>query len=106
MIGKLRHSVIISEPTTTFDDTGGQVNTFSELITTRAHVKKENVRRVLESGSIVEETQAVFTIRYRADLTISRGCTIRYDGKDYLVHAVKEVDERNRYLKLYAHGTT
>jgi SPP1 family predicted phage head-tail adaptor len=104
-IGNLRQRITIRAKTRTPDDSGGHSEAWSDLATVWAKV--ENAAGALGTGSrsLFERMglQTIYThrmtIRYRTGIEDYQ--RVLYDGKEYEIHAIENIGERDEYLRLY-----
>ena len=104
-MGELRQKIQIQTTANVSDGMGGIVEgSVTTLRTTRAKVERDlrTVQGVkgLEYGTLVENEACVFTFRYREDTEFTNTAKIVMNGKTYTVHAVIQVDERRKWVKV------
>ena len=97
-IGELRHRVTIEEASLTRDDFGGQVETWSEVVTCWAAVEPLQGREFLEGRREEAEVSTRIRIRYRAG--ILPGMRVTWGDHVYDIDSVIEPDSRRRELVL------
>lgn len=103
--GDLRHSVTIQEPSTTRDDAGQPVSTWTNVLTTRAKIESTTsnaYKELVQDGAIASQATDVFTLRWPGiAIDLKPGMRIQYGDNLYLVQAVDNVLRRNRVVKLF-----
>lgn len=103
MIGQYRHVVMFQTPTTVPDGDGGTTETWADL-TPPWHVDLQPASvRDLErrtAGTIVASATHVIIGRYRADVGIDD--RMLFEGRTFRISGVKNVEERNITMELFA----
>ncbi len=90
--GRLDRKITIQELTTTNDEYGEPVESWSDLATVWAEVKQQSAREMWESGK-VSEVEMMFRIRYRSGIDTTN--RISYDGDTYDITGVREIGRRD-----------
>jgi len=65
-----------------------------------AGVQLPSTRQVMNSQQMQSEIDAIFTIRYRTDLTAKEDRRISYEGRIYRIKGVRETGSRREGLLL------
>ena len=100
-VGQFRFPVSLYVPSTTKDDAGQAIHSFTRSHTLFCHVK--DVRGKLTDAGEQEMSgrrTALFTMRY--DQKVEYGCRLEYQGAMYSIERVDRADQRNRFLLVYA----
>jgi len=98
-IGQLDRRITIQSPTYTTDSYGEQTKVYATEYTLWAHVDWKASRRKEESQEQVQGTDVVFYIR-NLRVTILGTYRIKYDSKTYIIHGIKEIDGRDKFLEI------
>tara|TARA_Y100001938_G_C7888956_1_gene328812 strand:- start:175 stop:504 length:330 start_codon:yes stop_codon:yes gene_type:complete len=98
-IGQLDRQIKIQSPTFTQNNYGENTKTYSTLYTLWAHVDWKKSDRDEESQEQVQTTDVIFTIR-NLGVDILSTYIVVYETKTYVIHGIKEVDGRERFLEL------
>lgn len=96
--GRLRHLVIIQEPTETNDTQGQAVKTWGTFATVHAAVEPLTGREYFAAQQINAETSTKITIRYLAGIT--QKMRVSYDSRLYNIEGMKNIGERDRQIEL------
>jgi len=98
-IGQLDRRIEIKAPTYTTNKYGEKTKTFALRYTVWAHVDWKSSKRKEESQEQVQITDVVFYIR-NLDITIDGTNEITFDSKVYVIHGIKQIDGRERFLEI------
>ena len=98
-IGQLDRRIVIQSPNYTTDSYGEQTKLYDTEYTVWAHIDWKASKRKEESQEQVEGTDVVFYIR-NLGVTILGTYRIVYDSKTYIIHGVKEIDGRDKFLEI------
>jgi len=98
-IGQLDRRIEIQSPTYTKDDYGGETKVYATLYTLWAHADWKASKRKEESQEQVQGTDLVFYVR-NLGITILGTYRIEYDEKTYIIHGIKEIDGRDKFLEI------
>ena len=99
-IGQLDRRIIVRAPVYTIDDYGEETKEYSDnTYTLWAHVDWKNSKRKEESQEQVQGTDVVFYVR-NLGVTILGTYRIVYDSKTYIIHGIKEIDGREKFLEI------
>lgn len=103
--GKLDRKIKLKTPTITKDSYGGATTTYTVAATVWANVDfslGESFQQLyLDEGARGSlKDSAVFTIRYRTDITPQM--VINYKNNDWRIEGVREFGGRDQYLRLLA----
>jgi len=96
--GRLRHRVVIQQPDTGRDGAGGNLQTVSPVLTTRAHVAQATGREYWASEHTATDYDIVVSIRYRTG--ISENMQLVYDGNTYNIKSIIDPNGYKRELKI------
>ena len=98
-IGQLDRRIEVQSPTYTTDNYGDKTKVYATLYTVWAHVDWKASRRKEESQEQVQGTDVVFYVR-NLGVTILGTYRIEYDSNTYIIHGVKEIDGRDKFLEI------
>ena len=98
-IGQLDRRIEVIAPVYTIDDYGEQIKVYATLYTLWAHADWKASRRKEESQEQVKGTDLVFYVR-NLGITILGTYRIEYDSKTYIIHGIKEIDGREKFLEI------
>jgi SPP1 family predicted phage head-tail adaptor len=105
--GDLRHKVVFKQPSSLKNDEGGKEITHADAITTWARVEKFNQYRKTETNATTLTGALDFYIRYSTDRqAITKDWLIRYNGKDYTIHKIEPIDQKERFIRFTAKSTS
>jgi len=96
--GKLRHRVAILQKQTTIDPDGYPIETWVAAATVWASVEPIAGREYFQAAAVQAQHQVRFTMRYRKDITPAM--RLRWDGEDYEIKAVIDLEGRRRWLQI------
>jgi SPP1 family predicted phage head-tail adaptor len=101
--GDLRHKVVFKQPSSLKNDEGGKAITHVDAITTWAKVDKFNQYRKTESNATVLTGALDFYIRHSIEReSIAKDWLIRYNGKDYTIHEIERIDQKEVFIRFTA----
>ena len=89
----------MQSPTYTIDDYGERTKVYGTIYTLWAHADWKASNRKEESQEQVQGTDLVFYVR-NLGVTILGNYRIEYDSKTYIIHGVKEIDGREKFLEI------
>ena len=98
-IGQLDRRIEVQSPTYTTDSYGGETTVYATTYTLWAHADWKNSKRKEESQEQVQGTDLVFYVR-NLGVTILGTYRIVYDSKTYIIHGIKEIDGREKFLEI------
>jgi len=98
-IGQLDRRIKVHSPTDTLNNYGEQTKVYATLYTLWAHADWKNSKRKEESQEQVQGTDLVFYVR-NLGVTILGTYRIVYDSKTYIIHGIKEIDGREKFLEI------
>lgn len=98
--GKLRNIIDIQRATTTPDGGGGSSVVWSTIASPRAFIKPISGGERFQAMRIEADTTHRVYIRYRADLLTSD--RLNFNGRLMQIRALINIEERNRWLEIYA----
>ena len=98
-IGQLDRRIEVQVPTYTANDYGEQTKVYATLYTLWAHADWKASKRKEESQEQVQGTDLVFYVR-NLGVTILGTYRIVYDSKTYIIHGIKEIDGREKFLEI------
>ena len=98
--GRLRHKIEIQQIDTGRDDAGGNLQTVTTVLSTRARADQSTGREYWASEHTATEYDVVFTIRYRTGIT--ENMLVAYDGGRYKIKSIIDPSGYKRELKILA----
>ena len=98
-IGQLDRRIEIQSPTYTADEYGEKIKTYGTIYTLWAHIDWKASKRKEESQEQVQGTDLVFYVR-NLGIDILGTYRIEYDSKTYIIHGIKEIDGREKFLEI------
>lgn len=98
--GKLRHQITIEREQSVSDGAGGSTITWSTVATPRAFIKPMSGGERLQAMRLESTVTHRIFIRYRDDLLTSD--RINYKGRLMQIRALINLEERNRWIEIYA----
>ena len=98
-IGQLDRRIEVQVPTYTANDYGEQTKVYATLYTVWSHADWKSSKRKEESQEQVQGTDVVFYIR-NLGITILGTYRIELESKTYIIHGVKEIDGRDKFLEI------
>jgi len=98
--GKLRHTITIEREQAISDGAGGSYLTWTTVATPRAFIKPMSGGERLQAMRLEATVTHRIFIRYRDDLLTSD--RINFDGRLMQIRALINLEERNRWLEIYA----
>ena len=98
-IGQLDRRIEVQRPTYTTDRYGAETKVYATVYTLWAHADWKASRRKEESQEQVQGTDLVFYVR-NLGVTILGTYRIVYDSKTYIIHGIKEIDGREKFLEI------
>jgi head-tail adaptor len=99
-IGQLDRRIEIYAPVYTIDDYGEETKVYEDITYSLwAHADWKNSKRKEESQEQVQGTDLVFYVR-NLGVTILGTYRIVYDSKTYIIHGIKEIDGREKFLEI------
>ena len=97
-IGKMRYKVKVERATNTRDAGGGLSQDFKTVANVYANIEPKGANSVYRQGILQEKVSHEITMRYMNN--IDTNSRITYGSRQFAVHGVINIDERDRYLKL------
>jgi len=98
-IGQLDRRIEIFKPGYAKDAYGQSIKTYASLLSCWAHIDWKASNRKEESQEQVQGTDLVFYVR-NLGITILGNYRIEYDSKTYIIHGIKEIDGREKFLEI------
>ena len=84
--GRLRETIVITEPVVAKDEFGANNRAWKELLRTRANVKIKNGQRAVENNEVINTYVVEFSIRLYHN--INENMVIRWNGNRYRILAI------------------
>lgn len=98
--GKLRNQITIEREQSVPDGAGGSTITWSTVASPRAFIKPMSGGERLQAMRLESTVTHRIFIRYRSDLLTSD--RVSYKGRIMQIRALINLEERNRWLEIYA----
>ena len=98
-IGDLDRRIKIESPTATTNNYGERTFAWATAYTVWAKIDWKRSNRKEESQEQVQGTDVVFYVR-NLGVTILSTYRISYDSKTYIIHGIKEIDGREKFLQI------
>ena len=98
-IGQLDRRIEVKSPTYTTDRYGAETKVYATAYTLWAHTDWKASNRKEESQEQVQGTDVVFYVR-NLGIIIHGTYRIVYDSKTYIIHGIKEIDGRDKFLEI------
>ena len=103
-IGQLDRRIEIFKQTDAKDSYGQSIKTYATLLSCWAHIDWKASNRKEESQEQVQGTDIIFYIRnlgWASSVLIEMGTyRIEYDSNTYIIHGIKEIDGRDKFLEI------
>ena len=103
--GEYNKRITIYQLTEQEDGGGFKVKTETVILSVYAKVKTTNGFTLITSNTDFEKAYTNFTIRF-PKTEVTRDMMIRYNGKDYTIEYLNNVDEENVELEIQAKEVT
>ena len=103
--GEYKKRIVIYQVTEGEDDGGFRTKTETVILEPYAKVKTTKGFTLISSNTDFEKAYTNFTIRF-PKTNITRDMKIRYNGKDYTIEYLNNVDEANVELEIQAKEVT
>jgi SPP1 family predicted phage head-tail adaptor len=101
--GDLKHKVVFKQPASSLNSQKEKVITYSDTIITWAKVEKFNQYRTTEAESAALIGALDFYIRYTVERSaISKNWLIEYKGKDYTIHQIEPMWQKEMFIRFTA----
>jgi hypothetical protein len=85
------------------NDEGGKRKTYIPFIETRAYVEGFNQYRTTEAEAAVLIGALDFYVRWSIDReAITKDFLINYKGKDYTIHKIESIEQKEKFLRFTA----
>lgn len=99
--GDLKDRVTLQQPTYTNNNRGGQTVTYADYGSVWCKAVPYTDSRGLEQGQETYNDATAFTVRYNS--AFQADWKLRYEGNEYFIHAVENIEGRYQYLKIIAY---
>lgn len=103
--GKYNKKINIYQTKTVKDSAGFQSKQKTLILSPYAHVKTTRGMTIIKNNSDFEKALTNFTIRY-PKTQITRDMTVEFNGKEYTIEYVSNIDEANVELELQCKEVT
>lgn len=103
--GRLDKRIRIMRVVTTKNERGFPVKSKELILSPYAEVKTTSGFTLISSGTDFEKAYTRFTIRY-PKTQITRDMIIEYNGKEYTIEYLNDVDENGVFLEIQAKEVT
>jgi len=91
--GQFNRRILIQAPSTTQDDAGQPINTWTDVVNTWANIRTASSKEVYVAQGFVSVLTHVITIRYNPSIAISVDMRVVYCDRVFLIQAVNDPDE-------------
>ena len=98
-IGSLRNKVTIQAASTTQDEAGQPLDTWTDILTAWAAIDVASAREVDQHQMITSQQVHLIKIRWTAT-TIAPGMRVNHGSRNYFIQAVEDVMSLRKILKL------
>lgn len=100
-IGQMRSVVKFEKNTPVDTDSGGQIDSYTELLTTYGHLKKKGGGRSQEEGDVFLNSTYELTCRFQTALDNQLNTSVRavINNKFFTIHSFEQIDEKRFYYK-------
>ena len=98
--GDLKDRCTLQQPTYTNNNRGGQTVTYADYGSVWCKAVPLSDTRVLEQAQETYNESKVFTVRYNS--AFQPDWKLTYEGNEYFIHAVENIEGRYQYLKIIA----
>ena len=98
-IGQLDRRIVVQSPTYTSNSYGEETKVYATAYTLWAHTDWKASKRKEESQEQVQGTDVIFYVR-NLGVDILGTYRIEYDSKTYIIHGIKEIDGREKFLEI------
>jgi SPP1 family predicted phage head-tail adaptor len=102
MIGQMRDKITFKTPVNTPVGGGGTSTTYNDVLTDWCQAKQYDSTREQVEQQTALKTVYRFTLRCRAGFVPDKSMLVVYEGKDYTINGVDEINERGRYWRITA----
>lgn len=99
-LGNMKDRVTFRTATVT-KNSGGNVGSYADVLTTWAEVKEIDQTRALQFGLVDSYKNFEINIRYRSDIAIKREMLALYKGITLTIHSV--IEDRQKSFKIIAY---
>jgi SPP1 family predicted phage head-tail adaptor len=101
--GELRHKVVFKQPASSLNSQKERVTTYTDAISTWAKVEKFNQYRTTEANASTLIGALDFYVRYSVERSgITKDWLIGYNGKDYTIHQIELIEQKENFLRFTA----
>lgn len=98
--GDLRHEVVFQTPVTITDGGGGQSTTWVDYLRARVQITPTKATETTVNGNVQDRTSFRITMRFAPGLNAQM--RIIYGTRVFNIRGVRNLDERSRWLELFA----
>jgi SPP1 family predicted phage head-tail adaptor len=102
MIGDRRHKATFKSPVSISVGGGGSSTTYTPVLTDWVEVKQWNSTRDQVEQQTTLKTVYRFKVRVRAGFVPDKSMLVEYEGKDYTINGIEDINERGRYWLITA----
>lgn len=100
MIGQMRDRIIFKAPVNTAVPGAGFVSAWVLSLLDWAAVEEVKSNRTQSEDQTQLQDAMRFTIRYRTGWQPNKSMLIEYNGRDYTIQDIREVNQRGRYWRI------
>lgn len=101
-LGELKHVIEVQELKTTVDNMGFHEEAWTTIVETRAKTEFDDrlMKEIFKDDGIDNTVVKIFTLRYFPGLTVKH--RIKFNGMTYEVYAFNNIDDENRFYRVWA----
>jgi SPP1 family predicted phage head-tail adaptor len=103
--GDLRHSITITEASSTRDSYGQPISTWNTVLTTRAKIEgttSNTYKQLIQAGVVSADTTDIITIRWPGSAVfLTPDMRVVFGDQTFLIQGIDNVLRRNRVVKLF-----
>lgn len=101
--GELTKKVVFKQPTSSLNNQKEKIITYSDSITTFAKVDRFNQYRTTEAEASTLIGALDFYVRYSVERSaINKNWLITYSGKDYTIHKIELIEQKQMFIRFTA----
>lgn len=98
--GKYRHPIKVCHVVRTYSTNGFPVENLATILNTRAEVKTTKGMTLIANDTDFEKAYTRFTIRYPRHIQITRDMFVVFDGQQYSIEYLNNVNEDGKELEM------
>lgn len=98
----MRDRIILKEPVNVPVPGGGFDTTYVNILEEWTHVRNSSQARTMPDNQIVIQNTLRFKIRYRDAPQPNKSMLVEFEGNDYSINEIPQIDLRKRYWDIVA----